>query len=117
MIAAGYTQSEITQELEGFAEKIQDSRHRLTKIPLIGWLASLFWSGNLMKADTLEEWMRNLLAQKGISTFSDLIVTNDDAEPNSKSVKLHLVVADITRSYFCMLHVSYIAQTAYDTLT
>lgn len=88
LIIAGYTPEELinvmnTTDFSQFFRKT-----KLSQIPLIGKPLSVVYNKGIYDIDVVEKWMEMLLANKGISTFKDVMV-------NGQS-KLKVVAADIT---------------------
>lgn len=71
MVAAGYSIEQINNLIKELQLKQLLDPPPLSKFPLLKWLLFYFHKG-LYKGDKLEEWLRVMLAEKGIYTFSDL---------------------------------------------
>ncbi len=83
-IAAGYTSKEILKILnETKISTFLDQKKTIIPLPISKWLC-LYWRMGLYQGKTLEDWIRQKLANKGVYTFSDL--------PKGK---LRLIASDI----------------------
>jgi NTE family protein len=73
LFAAGYTPAELYTLLK--AQKFTDFQDPtwLTNIPLVGSVLSVIFEKGIYKGDAFLNWMRHLLAAKGVHTFRDLV--------------------------------------------
>nr|WP_085523391.1 patatin-like phospholipase family protein [Tuberibacillus sp. Marseille-P3662] len=86
LLAAGYDSDDIKQHMEDLQPKLfMDNKTSFFRFPFFKWL-TLYWRMGLYKGDVFESWVRDLLKQKGIESFSDL-------PPDT----LKIVVSDLTR--------------------
>ncbi|WP_010631987.1 patatin-like phospholipase family protein [Sporolactobacillus vineae] len=71
LLMAGYSPSELETVVSQMdTEKLLDASAQ-NRFPFIKWLRMYFKMG-LYRGDLLEQWLTEMLAQKGVSTFSDL---------------------------------------------
>lgn len=72
LIAAGYTSKEIYQLVSDVnMELMLDARKSIIPFAFYKWL-SVYWKLGLYKGVEFEKWMTEILAAKGLRTFSDL---------------------------------------------
>lgn len=71
------------------------------KVPLIGPALAVAFTKGLYKGDALEEWMREVLAARGVRTFGDLILPGETDE--RFRFKLQVIAADISRGRMVVL--------------
>lgn len=72
LIAAGYTSREIMDlMMKTEMAEFLDQRKTFLPFPLAKWL-HLYWRMGLYKGDVFEEWLKKILAAKGVYTFADL---------------------------------------------
>jgi hypothetical protein len=86
LLGAGYSVEEITRISQGFTYL---KRTWLSRIPLIGPMLCLYLKFDMYSRDFLEEWIRELLARKGVHTFKDFSNING-------TFKVNLICADLT---------------------
>ena len=102
LLAAGYTAvelKEIMQELD--YNKFKDAT-TLDKVPVLGPLTSLVFENGIYEGKFLENWIRGLLKQKNVETFSDLVLEeykNDD----QYRFKLRVITSDISSGRLLVL--------------
>lgn len=84
-LTAGYTTNEIIQLLDEInIKKFLDPPLLSERVPFAKWILFYFQMG-LYKGNVFEEWLEDVLAQKGIHTFAD--IKEDD---------LKIVVSDVS---------------------
>ncbi|WP_071395726.1 patatin-like phospholipase family protein [Bacillus tuaregi] len=84
-LAAGYKSKEIFELVDEMDLKnLLDERKSFLPFSLTKWVG-LYWTLGLYKGDALEVWLENVLAKKGLQTFSDL-----------PQQKLRFIASDIT---------------------
>ncbi|MEH7120524.1 patatin-like phospholipase family protein [Neobacillus vireti] len=72
LIIAGYTSKEIYELVDEFdLPSMLDSRKTIIPFSIAKWLL-VYWKLGLYKGNALEKWLKEKLAAKGLSTFSDL---------------------------------------------
>ncbi|MBP1933625.1 patatin-like phospholipase family protein [Ammoniphilus resinae] len=92
LLAAGYKGKEITERLLQFPFNQIEKKTGIGKFPLFGpWLCLAFHNG-LYNPIILEQWIHQLLREKGITTFADL-------PPN----KLKVTITDLTANRMSIL--------------
>ncbi len=95
LIAAGYKASEMKKILDELDwNQFKDPRG-IGRIPLIGPLINLSFNKGLYKGDVFEEWLRNLLLEKNVRTFKDLMVDEHNSNPMYR-YKLQVVITDMS---------------------
>lgn len=101
LAAAGYKAAELKAILQNLDYNKFKDKGALDRIPLFGPLISLLAEKGIYEGDYLENWMRELLAKKGIRTFGDLVI------PGEKDArfryKLNVITSDITNSLLVVL--------------
>jgi NTE family protein len=94
LVAAGYTAAELKPILEQLDYSKFEDEGVVDRIPLFGPIASLFVEKGLYEGQFFEDWIRKLLAAKGVKNFGDL-----RAAPGSLyDHRLQVLVSDITES-------------------
>jgi NTE family protein len=102
LIAAGYTGAEmgkIMADLEYIKFKDPSS---FGKVPVIGPLTRLITGKGICEGRYVESWIKGLLKDKGVETFSDLIVEEFKDDPRYR-FKLNVIVSDISRGRLLVL--------------
>lgn len=101
LVAAGYTGDEVGQAMRAlpYAE-VPDSGAPV--VPVLSPLASLFAADGLYRGDVIENWVRDRLAAKGVHTFADLALDDDEGadpylEHDDRAFRLVVTATDITR--------------------
>ena len=69
LAAAGYTAGEIREMVWQLDFTLFKDKDWLDRIPFVGLALSLWFENGLYEGDYLEEWVRENLAARGISTF------------------------------------------------
>lgn len=102
LLAAGYSASELLTIVQttGFRE-LRD-RDWVGRIPLLGRPISILKDQGIYEGDLLAEWMRQLLADRGIRTFRDLERQRDDTRPVFKHAA-QVIVSDLTERSLLVL--------------
>jgi NTE family protein len=93
LIAAGYTASELREIVFGLDFRRFEDRTWLDRIPFIGTPLSILISNGIYKGDAFLDWMRGLLAAKGVRTFGDLRTAWVDPKYASR---LQVIASDVT---------------------
>src|ERR1051326_340730 len=94
LYAAGYSHEELYELL-----KQQDFRDFLdgtwlSHIPLVGPVASIVFEKGIHKGDAFLNWMRGLLAKKGVRTFRDLVHPSYADQPRYR-YRVQMIAADL----------------------
>ncbi len=72
LIKAGYTSAELFELLDDLdVEELKDERMAYLPAPITKWFLLYFRLG-LYRGDELENWLKKVLAKKGVHTFADL---------------------------------------------
>lgn len=74
LIAAGYTASELKELIQELDYKKFKDASPLDKIPVLGPLTSLILEKGIYEGKFFEYWIRELLRQKNVETFNDLVL-------------------------------------------
>ncbi len=95
LTAAGYTAAELhgilaELDFESFKDEGWEDR-----VPLVGIPLSVLKDEGIFEGRGLLEWMRELLAARGVSTFGDLVDPQFTAEPRYR-YRLQVIASDIT---------------------
>lgn len=101
LAAAGYKAEEMARLLEEVDFRAFRDAPSWAKVPLVGPALALLLTKGLYKGDALEEWVRRLLARRGVYTFADLIIPGERDE--RFRFKLQVVAADISRGRMVVL--------------
>lgn len=72
MVAAGYSSKEITHLLEQLDVNIFKDERKSVILPTFARWLFIYWRMGLYRGNKLENWICEILAAKGINTFSDL---------------------------------------------
>ncbi|WP_062355941.1 patatin-like phospholipase family protein [Bacillus kwashiorkori] len=92
LIVAGYSAKEIYDELNKIElSTLLDERKNLIPVRILKWLP-LYWRLGLYKGQALEEWLKRLLASRGIQTFGDI-------SPG----RLRIIASDLTNGKMLIL--------------
>jgi len=95
-IAAGYTADEIKEMVWDLDFKKFKDKDWLGQIPYLGLPLRLWFKNGLYRGVFLENWIRQVLADKGIHTFKDLVLK--DFENDSKCrYKLVVIATDVSQ--------------------
>jgi NTE family protein len=102
LVAAGYNADElkIALESQNFSEFMDKGWE--DEIPVVGSLASLVFEKGIYEGKVLEDWIRGLLAKKGIRTFGDLVMDKNKNNPQYR-YKLQVIASDITSGRMLVL--------------
>ena len=102
--AAGYTPAEMRRLMETTDFARFRDRDALDRVPLAGSLLSLLLENGLYEGQALEDWLADLLAQKGVRTFADLELPPSLAGDDPRfRYRLQVVAADVTRRRMLVL--------------
>lgn len=72
MVAAGYSSEEISRLLEQLDVSIFKDQRKSVIFPTFARWLFVYWRMGLYRGNKLEKWIREILAARGIRTFSDL---------------------------------------------
>ena len=101
-VAAGYASVEMKDIMFALDYRRFQDAGFLSSIPLLGKPLSLLLEKGIYKGDYFEHWIRDLLAQKGIRTFWDLVQENTELAPRYR-YKLQVITSDIARGKLIVL--------------
>jgi NTE family protein len=95
LVAAGYSVSELREILTGLDFNSFKDETWEDHIPLVGEYLSALAEKGMYKGEHFLEWMRELLAAKGVSTFADLVDPESTGEADDR-YRLQVIATDIT---------------------
>lgn len=102
LLAAGYSGAELKQTINGIDFSTFEDSDLIGRIPYAGALIDEIFKKGLYKGDVFLNLMRDLLAQKGIHTFRDLIQP-EFADEDRYRFKVRVVASDISRERMLVL--------------
>lgn len=108
LVAAGFTASEIKGIMDSLDFKQFRDQDWIDGIPLLGPLASLLFEKGLFEGAFLENLIEELLAQKGVRTFGDLVMPREPGDSEEEyrrkyRYKLRVVASDVSRGRMVVL--------------
>jgi NTE family protein len=95
LLAAGYSSREIKALMDGIDFNNFKDPTGFSKFPLGGIGMSLLFKKGIYKGDYLEKWLEQLLAQKNVRTFKDLVIAQYAQDPQYR-YKLQVIASDIS---------------------
>lgn len=102
LVAAGYKAAELKVVLDGMDFNQFCDKGFLDRIPMVGPLLSVGFEKGLYEGVALEDWLRELLAAKGVKTFGDLVM--EEFQGNDRyRFKLRVIVSDLSRGRLLVL--------------
>ncbi len=102
LVAAGYSSGEMKTIMDTLDYPSLRDRSALASIPLIGRAANLIFKKGIYEGKFFEDWLRELLAKKGVHTFGDLVIDEFKDDPAFR-YKLQVVTSDISRGQLLVL--------------
>src|SRR5215218_6362779 len=102
LLAAGYTASELLTIVQTTGFGALRDRDWVDRIPLLGRPISIFKDHGIYEGDLLADWMRSLLADRGIKTFRDLESRSSDTRPVFQHCA-QVIVSDLTERSLLVL--------------
>ncbi len=102
LVAAGYTGTEMKSILDELDYNRFKDTSLLDRVPFVGPMASLIFEKGIYEGRFFENWMRNLLQEKNIETFSDLVREEYKGDKRYR-FKLTVIASDITRGRLLVL--------------
>jgi len=100
LIAAGYTAAELKEIVVSLDFRQFEDKSWADRIPLAGVPLSILIEHGVYKGEHFIEWMRGLLAAKGIHTFADLKTDSDDPR---YAYRLQAIVSDVSARQLLVL--------------
>ena len=94
-LASGYKAFEIKKIMDEVDYNKFLDQAALANIPVIGKGLQLFLKEGIYKGDYVEKWLADVLAQKGVRTFGDLIMEKYSRD-STFIYKLQVIASDIT---------------------
>lgn len=101
-VAAGYNAAEMKEIMFALDYRRFQDGGFLNNIPLLGKPLSLLLHKGIYKGDYFERWIRDLLLQKNIRTFGDLVLPEAEVAPRWR-YRLQVVASDISRGKLIVL--------------
>jgi len=101
-VAAGYNAAEMKDIMFALDYRRFQDAGVLSSIPAVGKPLSLLFTKGIYKGDYFEHWIRDLLAQKNIRTFGDLVQEETEMIPRQR-YRLQVVASDISRGKLIVL--------------
>ena len=102
LVAAGYNATELRQVMaELDYNRLKDAGF-VDRVPLVGKLASVIFEKGIYEGTFFEDWIRELLLKKNVSTFGDLIVP-EFRDDEQYRFKLRVIASDISRGRMLVL--------------
>ena len=102
LMAAGYSAKEMKEKLEKLDYNRFKDKGLLDKIWLAGQMLSLIFEKGIYEGKFFEEWMSDLLREKDVETFNDLILEENKGDERFR-FKLRVIASDITRGRLLVL--------------
>ncbi len=102
LVAAGYTASEMKIILEQTDYATFKDVNAVGEIPVIGPGLNLIFGKGIYEGTCFENWIRKLLADKGVRTFGDLLIEEYKDDPLYR-YKLQVIASDISRGKLLVL--------------
>jgi NTE family protein len=100
LIAAGYTAAEIREVVFGLDFRQFEDESWVDRVPLVGKPLNILLETGIFEGDRFLEWMRGLLAAKGVRTFADLRTQWTDPKYTSR---LQVIASDVTARQLLVL--------------
>ena len=95
LTAAGYSAAELREILSGLDFNSFKDEGWEDRVPIVGVPLSVLKDEGIFEGRRLLEWLRDLLAERGVSTFGDLVDDEYAAEPRYR-YRLQVIASDIT---------------------
>ncbi len=95
LLAAGYSAEELKEIIIGLDYRQFQDKAWEDKVPLIERSLSILLDLGLYEGRRFHEWIRDLLAAKGVRTFGDLVHPDYAEDPKFRS-RLQVVASDVT---------------------
>ncbi len=102
LVAVGYTGAEIKKILDELDYAAFKDLNTIGKVPVLGAAYNLIVNKGVYQGDFFEQWIRALLAKKGVRTFGDLVINEYAAAPQYR-YKLQVIASDISRGRLLVL--------------
>ncbi len=101
MVAAGYTAAEMKKIMDELDYNRFKDKGKIDRIPVFGPLVSLLSEKGIYEGDFVEQFVRDLLRDKKVHTFGDLIAKGYEEE--RYKYRLNVIAADITNERLVVL--------------
>jgi NTE family protein len=102
LLAAGYSAVELKEIMQELDYKRFKDATLLDKVPLVGPVSSLIFEHGIYEGKFFEGWIRGLLREKHVETFSDLIL-EECRDDDRYRFKLRVIAADISQGRMLVL--------------
>ena len=100
LVAAGTPAARLAEIMAGLDWRRFQDRTLVDRIPVIGQALSLAFDKGLYEGRYLHQWLTEQLAERGVRTFGDLEITQEQdpgsALPPQKRYRLAVIVSDVT---------------------
>jgi len=93
LIAAGYSSEELKDIIFELDFRQFEDKDWLDRIPVVGMPLSILTEEGIYEGERFLEWMRELLAAKGVKTFADL---KTDFEDPKYQYRLQVIASDVS---------------------
>ncbi len=95
LTAVGYSAAELREILGGLDFNSFKDEGWEDRVPIVGVPLSILKDEGIFEGRWLLEWLRELLAKRGVSTFGDLVDEHSAEEPRYR-YRLQVIASDIT---------------------
>lgn len=102
LVAAGYNAAQLKEILDDLDYMKFKDPGLTDKIPILGPMLSVALEKGIYEGDFFENWLRELLAAKGVRTFKDLIIPEYAEDPRYR-YRLQVIAADLTHCRMLIL--------------
>jgi NTE family protein len=101
-IAAGFTPDELRDLTLGLDYRQFEDKGWEDKLPVLEKMTSVLLDLGIYEGKRFHEWMRELLAQKNVHTFGDLLCAEDETDLRYR-YKLQVIASDVTNRRLLIL--------------
>lgn len=102
LVAAGYTSA----QMKAIMDELDYQRFRdngtIGSIPMVGHAVNLLFKTGIYEGDFFYQWLKALLATKGIRTFGDLVIDEFKDDPKFR-YKLQVIVSDVSHGQLLVM--------------
>lgn len=102
LVAAGYNAQEMKEILQLLNYENFKDPGKLNILPLVGPVLRLVFKKGLYLGEFIEAWLKEMLAEKGVHTFGDLVIEDYQDSPKYR-YKLRVIASDITSGEMLVL--------------
>jgi len=101
-IGAGYTAAEMKTIMDSLDYTRFKDKDWIDRIPLLGTALSLGFEKGIYEGNFFEDWLRDLLHQRNVHTFGDLVIAESKDDPKYR-YKLQVIATDISNGKMLVL--------------